>query len=65
MSVGLNACIAVVDDEFLIAEGLTPGPAFKPLLDASFQAQLDGDITTLEEGLAFVRRLHAEHRGGT
>ena len=23
MSVGLNACIAVVDDEFLIAEGLT------------------------------------------
>ena len=49
----------------LLAEGLTPGPAFKPLLDACYQAQLDGTITTLDEGLALVRRLLAERRDGT
>ncbi|MPY94351.1 MAG: polynucleotide adenylyltransferase [Acidimicrobiia bacterium] len=39
----------------LIALGLEPGPRFKPLLDAAFEAQLDGRVTTLEEGLAYVR----------
>jgi len=27
----------------LIARGMTPGPAFKPLLDRAYEAQLDGD----------------------
>ena len=39
----------------LVALGLEPGPHFGPLLDACYEAQLDGRITTLEEGLAFVR----------
>jgi tRNA nucleotidyltransferase (CCA-adding enzyme) len=49
----------------LLAAGLTPGPAFTPLLDACYQAQLDGTITTLEEGLALVRTLLDGHRDGT
>ncbi len=39
----------------LIELGLRPGPAFGPLLDACYQAQLDGRIRTRDEGLAFAR----------
>lgn len=38
----------------LIALGLAPGPAFGPILDAAFEAQLDGAFSTLEEGLEWV-----------
>ncbi len=38
----------------LLSLGLTPGPAFKPLLDQCFEAQLDGRITTIEQGLELV-----------
>ena len=41
----------------LIAVGLRPGPGFGPLLDACYDAQLDGRIRTTEEGLALIRRL--------
>jgi tRNA nucleotidyltransferase (CCA-adding enzyme) len=40
----------------LIGLGLEPGPAFGPLLDACYDAQLEGQIASVEEGLAFVRR---------
>ena len=40
----------------LIAEGLTPGPGFKPILDACYEAQLSGDIANEAEGIAFARR---------
>ena len=36
----------------LIAAGLTPGRDFKAKLDAAYDAQLDGDVTTTEEALA-------------
>lgn len=39
----------------LIELGLRPGPAFRPLLEECFEAQLDGRITSVEEGLALVR----------
>jgi tRNA nucleotidyltransferase (CCA-adding enzyme) len=39
----------------LIEMGLQPGPGFGAILDACYAAQLDGRITTLAEGLAFVR----------
>ncbi len=45
----------IVKGRDLIGLGLTPGPGFKPLLDACYEAQLDGRIADLEEGLAFVR----------
>ena len=38
----------------LIAAGLTPGPDFKAKLDAAYDAQLDGRVTTTAEALALV-----------
>jgi tRNA nucleotidyltransferase (CCA-adding enzyme) len=39
----------------LIAMGRKPGPEFKPLLDAAFEAQLDGAFTDEAGGLAWLR----------
>ncbi|MFN0026893.1 MAG: CCA tRNA nucleotidyltransferase [Acidimicrobiales bacterium] len=47
----------------LIDLGLQPGPAFGPLLDACFEAQLDGQIATVAEGLDLVRSRLGEHAG--
>ena len=44
----------------LIAAGLSPGPHFKPLLNELFEAQLEGDFTTEEEGLRLLRAKLAE-----
>jgi tRNA nucleotidyltransferase (CCA-adding enzyme) len=40
----------------LVALALEPGPAFGELLDACFEAQLRGDVTTLDEAIEFARR---------
>ncbi len=40
--------------------GLEPGPAFKPLLDAVREAQLEGSIITAEQAMGLVDRLLAE-----
>jgi tRNA nucleotidyltransferase (CCA-adding enzyme) len=40
----------------LIAMGRRPGPEFKPVLDAAFEAQLDGVFTDEAGGLAWLRR---------
>ena len=47
----------IVMGRHLIEMGLTPGPAFGPILEACYEAQLGGDIATLEEGLDLARRL--------
>ncbi|MBM3683673.1 MAG: HD domain-containing protein [Actinobacteria bacterium] len=47
----------VVLGRHLVAAGLTPGPTFRPLLDACYEAQLDGRIATVEDGLELVRSL--------
>ena len=39
----------------LIAAGYRPGPEFKAMLEAAEDAQLEGHVTTMEEGLAVVR----------
>ena len=39
----------------LIAAGYTPGPAFKEMLQAVEDAQLEGAIATAEEAMALVR----------
>jgi len=39
----------------LIAMGRRPGPEFKPVLDAAFEAQLDGVFTDEAGGLAWLR----------
>jgi poly(A) polymerase len=41
----------------LVAAGLEPGAKFKELLENVRDAQLNGEIKTREEALAFVRRL--------
>ncbi|NJL27573.1 MAG: hypothetical protein HC897_06590 [Thermoanaerobaculia bacterium] len=41
----------------LIEIGLSPGPRFGPILEAVFEAQLDGELDTLEQGLELARRL--------
>jgi poly(A) polymerase len=47
----------------LAERGLAPGPVFKRLLDAVREAQLDGTVTTKEQGLELVDRLR-EKEGG-
>lgn len=51
----------LVQGRDLIALGLEPGPHFGPLLEEIFDAQLEGKVTDLESGVAFARRLLAEH----
>jgi tRNA nucleotidyltransferase (CCA-adding enzyme) len=40
----------------LIALGHPPGPGFKPLLDAAFEAQLDGAFVDESGGVAWLKR---------
>lgn len=47
----------IVMGRHLIALGLEPGPHFKALLDTCFEAQLDGDFSDLDAGLALARGL--------
>lgn len=51
------APVPLVMGRHLIQLGMRPGPAFKPVLDKCYDAQLDGKITTLEEGLVLAREL--------
>jgi len=61
----MAAALAVLDapprplvlGRHLIELGMRPGPSFKPILDQCFEAQLDGRIADIDEGLAFVRSL--------
>lgn len=40
----------------LLALGQSAGPRFKPILDAAFEAQLDGAFSDESEGLAWLKR---------
>jgi poly(A) polymerase len=40
----------------LIARGYRPGPGFKAMLEAAEDAQLEGHVTTTEEGMAVVQQ---------
>lgn len=43
--------------DHLVADGLTPGPRFKTLLDAVYDAQLEGRVSNLGEARELARRL--------
>jgi tRNA nucleotidyltransferase (CCA-adding enzyme) len=45
----------------LVALGHQPGPAFKPALDAAFQAQLDGAFADEAGGLDWLRDYVQRH----
>ncbi len=50
----------VLTGEDLIAKGLKPGPAFKRLLDAVREAQLEGRAATKDQAHDLVQQLLAE-----
>jgi tRNA nucleotidyltransferase (CCA-adding enzyme) len=47
----------IVMGRHLIELGMNPGPAFKPILDACYEAQIEGTLTCLEDGIAMARDL--------
>jgi poly(A) polymerase len=46
----------LVTGKDLIAAGYRPGPEFKAMLEAAEDAQLEGHVTTTEEGMAVVKQ---------
>jgi len=62
-----NAPAPILKGRHLKHIGLEPGPRFKPILDAAYEAQLDGAFEDVESGLAWVREhcLADEERGKT
>lgn len=55
LDVETHAPVPLILGRHLIELGLQPGPAMGPLLDACYEAQLDGLFTTLEGGLNYAR----------
>jgi tRNA nucleotidyltransferase (CCA-adding enzyme) len=45
----------IIQGRHLVAMGRRPGPDFKPVLDAAFEAQLDGAFADEAGGLAWIR----------
>jgi len=43
--------------------GLEPGPGFREILEAVAEARVEGELTTREEALQFVRERYASRRG--
>jgi poly(A) polymerase len=50
----------LISGDDLVQHGLEPGPHFKALLDAVREAQLEGTMTTADEAIQLVFRLHKE-----
>lgn len=47
----------IVMGRHLLALGLQPGPPLGRILEACYEAQLNGAFATLEEGIAFAANL--------
>ena len=52
----------IVMGRHLIAKGMKPGPDFKRILDACFEAQLDGKFSDLEHGIEFFDTMYGNSR---
>jgi tRNA nucleotidyltransferase (CCA-adding enzyme) len=52
----------LVQGRHLVALGRTPGPSFKPILDAAFEAQLDGAFSDESGGREWLKR-HLQETG--
>ncbi|MBQ2851509.1 MAG: hypothetical protein IJE77_13595, partial [Thermoguttaceae bacterium] len=46
---------SLVQGRDLIPLGVKPGPAMGEILRAAFEAQLDGEFATLEDGVRWIR----------
>jgi tRNA nucleotidyltransferase (CCA-adding enzyme) len=55
-----SAPAPLIQGRHLVALGVAPGPAFSPLLEACFEAQIEGMFVDEEGGVAYLRRLLAE-----
>jgi len=53
-----------LDGDYLIALGLAPSKAYKPMLDELRRAKLDGEVPTREAEAALLQRLVAQAKGG-
>ncbi|MCP9471096.1 MAG: HD domain-containing protein [Nitrospira sp.] len=62
LEVETQAPTPIVMGRHLLELGIKPGPDMGRLLDACYEAQLDGVFSTLEEGLAYVRTHFARLR---
>jgi tRNA nucleotidyltransferase (CCA-adding enzyme) len=46
----------------LIELGFTPGPHFRPILEACYEAQIEGTFSIVEEGIEYARSLSNQSR---
>ncbi len=56
LEVCLNPAPRLVQGRHLITLGFQPGPGFRKILDRCYEAQLDGEISTLQQGQDLVLR---------
>ena len=47
----------IIQGRHLIDHGLQPGPEFGPILEQCFDAQLDGQFSELQTGLAYLKNV--------
>jgi tRNA nucleotidyltransferase (CCA-adding enzyme) len=62
LNVASHAPVPIVMGRHLLDLGIQPGPEMGRVLDDCYEAQLDGLISTLEEGLTYVRSQLVPHR---
>lgn len=55
LAVDHQAPLPIIMGRHLLELGVQPGPDMGRLLDGCYEAQLDGDFETLEEGLTYVK----------
>jgi tRNA nucleotidyltransferase (CCA-adding enzyme) len=55
LNVDRQAAVPLVMGRHLVALGVPPGPTMGRLLDDCYEAQLDGEFGTLEEGLTYAK----------
>ncbi|HVR36201.1 MAG TPA: polynucleotide adenylyltransferase [Methylomirabilota bacterium] len=55
LKVQTHAAPAILMGRHLLKEGLAPGPRFKRLLDAAYEAQMEGQFNDLEGALRWLR----------
>ena len=51
------APVPFVTGDDLTAAGLAPGPVFKRVLEAAYDAQLEGRVSSREQGIALALQL--------
>jgi tRNA nucleotidyltransferase (CCA-adding enzyme) len=62
LDVQANAPKPILQGRHLIESGMRPGPDFSPILDAAFEAQLDGAFNDVDGARAWLRN-YLEGRG--